>query len=659
MRLNTAPTLDSGQSPVLTSQNEDSGVPSGAVGTLISSLVDFATPSGQVDNVTDPDSGALLGIAITATNTSNGTWWYSTNNGSSWNALGAVSDAAARLLAADANTRIYFQSNANYNGTIADAITFRAWDQTTGTNGTLVDTATNGGTTAFSTVTDTASLVVNAVNDTPTFQAGPGYLTTVFPGTTASNFDDVQVMADGRTVAVGYVDTAGGRETVVARYLADGSLDTSFNGVGYVITPIVASTDEARGVHVFSDGKILVVGSALDTGFDIYLAKYNANGTLDTSFGGGDGVEIWGPVSVNPKSMTVLNDGKILVAGDSNSNFLLARFNANGSIDSTFGSGGYVTTDFAGGTDWAEDLKVQADGKIVLVGRTFNGTSFDVGVVRYLADGTLDSSFGSGGKVSTDVGTSSADYGTAIDLQSDGKLVVAGWGNAAGTTDFYVLRYNTNGTLDASFGTGGVSTTAIGTSGSLSDFALDVAVRSDGKIYATGYSSNQGNNFSVIRLNSNGSLDGTFGSGGIVDVNFGGSSMDRASALAIHGSTVVVAGLSNQPGTIAAALLRLDDRGMLDTQLKPVDTLGGTVGYVEGSPAIVLDPDAKIFDLELNAIDNYANATLTILRNGGANAQDVYSATGTLSPLTHGGKPASWVESPSARSRPIAAERWC
>ncbi len=81
---------------------------------------------------------------------------------------------------------------------------------------------------------------------------------------------------------------------------------------------------------------------------------------------------------------------------------------------------------------------------------------------------------------------------------------------------------------------------------------------------------------------------------------------------------MVVAGLSNQPGTIAAALLRLDDRGILDTQLKPVDTLGGTVGYVEGSPAIVLDPDAKIFDLELNAIDNYANATLTILRNGGA-----------------------------------------
>ena len=89
-------------------------------------------PAGQVDNVTDVDSGALLGIAVTAADTTNGTWFYSTNNGASWNALGAVANNNARLLAADANTRLYFQPNANYNGTLANAITFRAWDQTSG-----------------------------------------------------------------------------------------------------------------------------------------------------------------------------------------------------------------------------------------------------------------------------------------------------------------------------------------------------------------------------------------------------------------------------------------------------------------------------------------------------------------------------------------------
>ncbi len=164
---NTAPTLDSTKSPALTAIAEDAGAPSGALGTLVSSLVDFAVPAGQVDNVTDPDSGALLGIAITAADMANGTWYYSTNNGTNWNALGAVANNNARLLAADANTRIYFQPNANYNGTLLSAITFRAWDQTRRSNGALADTSTNGGTTAFSTATDTASLVINAVNDAP------------------------------------------------------------------------------------------------------------------------------------------------------------------------------------------------------------------------------------------------------------------------------------------------------------------------------------------------------------------------------------------------------------------------------------------------------------------------------------------------------------
>src|SRR5439155_23524037 len=145
----------------------DAGAPVGAVGTPVSSLVDFARPAGQVDNVTDVDSGALLGIAVTAADTVNGSWFYSINGGTTWNALGTVSEASARLLAADGDNRLYFQPNANFNGTIASAITFRAWDQTSGVDGNLANTSANGGTTAFSTATDTASLTINAVNDAP------------------------------------------------------------------------------------------------------------------------------------------------------------------------------------------------------------------------------------------------------------------------------------------------------------------------------------------------------------------------------------------------------------------------------------------------------------------------------------------------------------
>ncbi len=144
------------------------------MGTLISSLVDFASPAGQVDNVTDVDNGPVLGIAVTAADTANGSWFYSINGGTNWNVLGAVATDNGRLLAADANTRLYFQPNANYHGTLASAITFRAWDQTSGSNGALADTTSSGGTTAFSTATDTASLVINPINDNPVLAAVEG-----------------------------------------------------------------------------------------------------------------------------------------------------------------------------------------------------------------------------------------------------------------------------------------------------------------------------------------------------------------------------------------------------------------------------------------------------------------------------------------------------
>ncbi|MEG4085116.1 DUF4347 domain-containing protein, partial [Microcoleus sp. POL10_C6] len=163
----TAPTLTD---TVVTLNNipEDSGTPTGAVGTLISSIAAIGT--GQ-NNITDADAGAVAGVAITAANTTNGTWYYTINGGTTWNPLGAVSDTNARLLAADANTRIYFQPSANYNGPVTNAITFRAWDQMAGANGGTVNTTTNGGSTAFSTATDTAAITVTPVNDIPSFTA--------------------------------------------------------------------------------------------------------------------------------------------------------------------------------------------------------------------------------------------------------------------------------------------------------------------------------------------------------------------------------------------------------------------------------------------------------------------------------------------------------
>ena len=160
--LNDAPAL-ADTVVTLNAVNEDAPAPAGPVGTLIATLT---------GGVSDVDSGAVQGIAITAVDAGNGSWWYSTDDGTSWNALGVPGAASARLLAADGITRIYFQPNADYSGTLATAITFRAWDRSSGVNGTVADTTVNGGATAFSAATDTAGLTVTPVNDEPGFTLG-------------------------------------------------------------------------------------------------------------------------------------------------------------------------------------------------------------------------------------------------------------------------------------------------------------------------------------------------------------------------------------------------------------------------------------------------------------------------------------------------------
>jgi len=164
---NDAPVLNVAAAPVLINVVEDAGAPVGAVGTLVSGLVNLNPPLGGLDNVTDADHGALTGIALTGTNGTNGTWWYSTNGGTNWTTVGAVSNSSALLLSTDTNTRVYFQGGLDFNGTVNDGLTFRAWDQTSGVAGTKVSTTTNGGSSAFSVATDTVAITVIDDNYAP------------------------------------------------------------------------------------------------------------------------------------------------------------------------------------------------------------------------------------------------------------------------------------------------------------------------------------------------------------------------------------------------------------------------------------------------------------------------------------------------------------
>lgn len=241
---NTAPALNATASPQLSAEAEDAGVPVGAVGTLVSQLVDFATPAGQLDNVTDPDLAPQLGVAVTGADTVNGNWFYSTDNGTTWLALGAVSNTSARLLAADANTRIYFSAAANYNGSIGSALTIRAWDRTTGVNGGLASTAVNGGTSAFSTATDTIGLTITPVADPPVIVSDGGGATANL--SISENITAVTTVAatdaDGNALTYSIV---GGNDA--ARF----NINPTTGQLSFVASPDYEAPSDANGDNIY------------------------------------------------------------------------------------------------------------------------------------------------------------------------------------------------------------------------------------------------------------------------------------------------------------------------------------------------------------------------------------------------------------------------
>ena len=304
-----------------------------------------------------------------------------------------------------------------------------------------------------------------------------------------------------------------------------GDLDTSFGTDGIVITPIGSGQDLVGAEAIQSDGKIVVVGySHNGTDNDFAVVRYNTDGSLDTSFDtdGKVTTDFGGGADVG-NAVAIQSDGKIVVAGMSNSpatmDFAIARYNSDGSLDTTFDTDGLVTTDVANLVDRAYAVAIQSDGKIVVAGYGRIDRN-DFVVMRYNADGSLDTNFDTDGIVITDIGgTQDQIYGLV--LQSDGKIVVVGYSNVNTNYALVLARYNTDGSLDTGFGTGGIVLTAFR---DYWDFGYGLAIQSDGKIVATGYSQTQttGNDdFILARYNTDGSLDNTFGTDGKVITNLG------------------------------------------------------------------------------------------------------------------------------------------
>ncbi|MEQ1643028.1 MAG: LamG-like jellyroll fold domain-containing protein [Pyrinomonadaceae bacterium] len=403
--------------------------------------------------------------------------------------------------------------------------------------------------TATPTSTPTATPTATPTpNPSPTACATPGSLDLSFDGdgkviTQIGSFESyarsVAIQSDGKIVTAGY-GFGTGANFAVARYNTDGSLDTSFDGDGKVITPIRTFDDEAYAVAIQSDGKIVAAGySSNGQTYDFALVRYNANGSLDTSFDG-DGIVIT-PVGISNDvaySVTIQSDGKIVAAGDSSLSLAVVRYNANGSLDTSFDGDGKVVTAIANDAQ-AESVAIQSDGKIVAAGHSF-GSNSDFTIVRYNTNGSLDTSFDFDGIAITPVSLTFNDQARSVAIQSDGKLVTAGFSFSGNTDTFALVRYNSDGSLDNTFDGDGKLVTHVDLF--LENRAEAVAIQSDGKIVAAGhvYFSSTDVDFAMARYNTDGSLDTSFDLDGKLRTPISGG-FDVAESIVIQSDGKIVA----------------------------------------------------------------------------------------------------------------------
>lgn len=408
---------------------------------------------------------------------------------------------------------------------------------------------------------------------------------------------------DNKIVLVGSSNTANlyDADFGIVRLKTNGTLDTTFSGNGKTLADVGNKAVSARKTLVQTDGKIITAGSP-------FIARFNSDGTADNSFDDDGVLKI--PFR-NIKDAVIQPDGKIVVVANTefpdtdtaNANkFYVYRFNADSTPDVTFDGDGIVTTDLGTNTDAANGIAIQTDGKIFLAG----SASGNFAAARYNPDGSLDTTFSFDGKVTTPVGTGNA-AANGLAIQTDGKIVLAGYATNGSKKDFALLRYNSDATLDTSFDADGKQTTPIGTR---NDVGNALAIQPDGKILVAGSTETAAfiNDFAVVRYNSDGSLDSSmfaslsdsdtksdsqlYGNGGkvVVDVSGGGNDLGNTIALDSLGRAVVAGqadklfGIVRILGNVVTAanvsvsgrILTADGSGLTNASVIMTDTFGET-----------------------------------------------------------------------------------
>ncbi|WP_018614375.1 Calx-beta domain-containing protein [Segetibacter koreensis] len=390
----------------------------------------------------------------------------------------------------------------------------------------------------------------------------------------------------------------------IARYTANGALDSSFGVDGKIVTDFDNSYNQANAITLLGD-KILVAGYTGDyPNYDFALARYTADGVLDSSFGEHGKVTTDFNNSGDFANSLALMGNKIILAGytgySPNYDFALARYTANGVLDSSFGVNGRVTTDFNDSYDEANSITLQGD-KIIVAGPTYNpGIGNDgFALARYTAYGILDASFGMSGKVTTYF-NSSYQGTTAITLQGD-KIIMCGdaHNSVNNNQDFALVRYTADGALDSSFGDFGGHGLLTGHFPTIQTSFTSTALQGN-KIIAAGYALNYYNSdFALARYTTAGTFDSSFGVNGKVTTDFNNSN-DHANAIVLQGDKILVAGATGDYPHADFALARYTTDGVLDSSFG-VSGLVTTnfeviIGYGgnDGANSIVLQGDKII-----------------------------------------------------------------
>jgi len=416
-------------------------------------------------------------------------------------------------------------------------------------------------TSALTTTDVKSGFTAEAVGDLdPTYGTG-GKVTTAF--SVAAFVGGAAVQPDGKLVVAGGADSL-----IIARYTLSGSLDSTFGAShnGMQVSPF---TVLPRAVAVQPDGKIIVAGKgdgSLPVSFALF--RLNPDGSTDSTFSGGL-VVINFPAESGIYDIALQPDGKIVVGGEvsfSNS-FAFARLNANGSIDTTFGTAGTNMVNMGGpATPFA--IALQSDLKVVAVGVVAN----DFATMRIGSDGFVDQPFGNAGKIITSF-SPSQDVANDVVVQPDGKIVVAGYGSfgPGSSPQGVVVRYTSTGTPDGSFGLGGVVTITGDANRSKS-----LALQANGKIVVAGHVLKTAafqTDFLVRRLNTDGSPDGSFATAGTTLTDFGAEDTPTSLVLQPDGKLIAAGQTVNHstnPVTggfaLARYLLAPVDEPVLQTQ---------------------------------------------------------------------------------------------